>query len=73
MRALAVELARRDELEVAAVAYEDKLLELEVVVIGDRFREPVSIDRDKTGDRCQVSWQRWADIGDDAAAEKLPR
>lgn len=70
LRALAVELARRDELEVAAVAYEDESLELEVVVTGDRFREPVSIDRDKTGDRCQVSWQRWADIGDGASVEK---
>ncbi len=70
LRALAVELAQRDELEVAAVAYEDESLELEIVVTGDRFREPVSIGRDKTGDRCQVSWQRWADIGGDAAVEK---
>ena len=70
LRALAVELAKREELEVAAVAYEDESLELEVVVIGDRFREPVTIDRDETGDRCQVSWQRWADIADDAAMEK---
>lgn len=70
LRALAVELAQRDELEVAAVAYEDESLELEIVATGDRFREPVSIGRDKTGDRCQVSWQRWADIGDDAAVEK---
>jgi hypothetical protein len=70
LRALAVELARREELEVPAVAYEDESLELEVVVTSDRFRDPVSIGRDKTGDRCQVSWQRWADIGDDAAVEK---
>ena len=31
LRALAVELARREELEVSAVAYEDESLELEVV------------------------------------------
>ena len=67
LRALAVELARRQELDVSAIAYEDEMLEIEVVVAGDRFREPVSISRDRTGDRCQVSWQRWADIGDDAA------
>jgi hypothetical protein len=70
LRALAVELARREELEVAAVAYEDESLELEVVLAGDRFREPVTIDRDGTGGRCQVSWERWADIADDTAMEK---
>jgi hypothetical protein len=57
----------RQELDVSAIAYGDEMLEIEVVIAGDRFREPVSISRDKTGDRCQVSWQRWADIGDDAA------
>jgi hypothetical protein len=70
LRALAVELARREELEVAAVAYEDESLELEVVLTGDRFREPVTIDRDGTGGRCQVSWERWADIADDTAMEE---
>jgi hypothetical protein len=65
LRMLAVELARRQELDVSAIAYEDEMLEIEVVIVGDRFREPVSISRDRTGDCCQVSWQRWADIGDD--------
>jgi hypothetical protein len=67
LRALAVELARQQELDVSAIAYGDEMLEIEVAVAGDRFGEPVSISRDRTGDRCQVSWQRWADIGDDAA------
>jgi hypothetical protein len=62
LRALAVDLARREELVVS--------LELEVVLAGDRFREPVTIDRDGTGRGCQMSWQRWADIEDDAAMEK---
>ncbi len=70
LRALAVELARREELVVTAVAYEDESLELEIVLAGDPFREPVTIDRDSTGGGCQVSWERWADIGDDAAAGK---
>lgn len=70
LRALAVELAKREELEVSAVAYEDESLELEVVLVGDQFREPVTIDRDSTGGRCQVSWERWADITDDSAMEK---
>jgi hypothetical protein len=70
LRALAVELARLDGLEVSAVAYEDGSLELEVVVAGDPLREPVSIGRDKTGGHCQVSWERWADIDGDAALEK---
>ena len=67
MRALAVKLARQQELNVSAIAYGDEMLEIEVAVAGDRFGEPVSISRDKTGDRCQVSWQRWAAISDDAA------
>jgi hypothetical protein len=67
LQTLAVGLARRQELDVSAIAYEDEMLEIEVVLAGDRFREPVSISRDRTGDRCQVSWQRWADIGDEAA------
>ncbi len=49
LRALAVELARREELAVTAVAYEDESLELEVVLAGDPLREPVTIDRDSTG------------------------
>jgi hypothetical protein len=67
LRALAVELAKWDELEVSAVAFEDESLELEVILAGDGFREPLTIDRDKTGGRCQVSWERWADIEDGAA------
>jgi len=70
LRALAVELAKREDLEVSAVAYEDESLELEVILAGDRFREPVTIDRDGTGGRCQVSWERWADIADGTAIEK---
>jgi hypothetical protein len=70
LRALAVQLARQGGLEVAAVAYEDESLELEVVLAGDRLREPVSIGRDKTGGYCQVSWERWAGIGEDAMLEK---
>jgi hypothetical protein len=78
LRALAAKLARQQELDVSftayeqvsVITYEDEALEIEVVIAGDQFREPVTINRDKTGDRCQVSWQRWADIGDDAQVEK---
>ncbi len=73
LRALAVGLARLGGLEVAAVAYEDESLELEVVLAGDPMREPVSIGRDETGGHCRVSWERWADIGDDAGLEKTAR
>jgi len=59
-----------EEPVISAVAYEDESLELEVVLAGDRFREPVTIDRDGTGRGCQMSWERWADIEDDAAMEK---
>ena len=30
----------------------------------------MTIDRDGTDGRCQVSWERWADIADDTAIEK---
>ena len=70
LRALAVDLATREELVVTAVAYEDESLELEVVLAADRSREPVTIDRDSTGRGCQLSWERWADIADDATMEK---
>jgi hypothetical protein len=81
LRALAAELAQQQELEVSVnafeqvsvITYEDEALEIEIVIAGDRFCEPVTVNRDKTGDRCQVSWQRWADIGDDAAMEKTAR
>ena len=70
LRALAMYLASREELVVTAVAYADESLELEVALAGDRFRELVTIDRDSTGRGCQMSWERWADIEDDAAMEK---
>jgi hypothetical protein len=70
LRALAVELARQGRLEVAVVAYGNESVELEVVLAGDPLREPVSIGRDRTGGYCQVSWELWAGIGDDAALEK---
>jgi len=40
------------------------------MVAGDRFREPVTIDRDGTGRGCQLSWQRRANIEDEATMEK---
>ncbi|MGP0025036.1 MAG: hypothetical protein ACLPKE_17000 [Streptosporangiaceae bacterium] len=70
LRALAVQLAKREELVVTGVAYEDESLELEVALAADRFRQLVTIDRDSTGGGCQLSWEQWANIGDDPAAEK---
>jgi len=60
LRALAVDLATREELVVTAVAYADESLELEVALAGDRFREVVTIDRDSTGGavRCRGSGGR---------------
>lgn len=70
LRTLAVKLARREELEVTAVAHEDEWFEIEVIVAGERPGVPVSIDRDGTGSGCQLSWDRWAAIDDDAVMEK---
>jgi len=70
LRALAVELARRPELEVSAVAYQDESLELEVILASDRFREPVRIGRDQAGEHCQVSWEWWTEIKEDTGIGK---
>src|SRR5215471_5771526 len=47
-----------------------RLRELEVALAADRSRDTVTIDRDSTGRGCQISWERWADMADDATMEK---
>jgi len=66
LRVLAVELAKRPELAVSAVAYQDESLELEVLLTTDLSVEPARIGRDSTGDHCQVSWDWWTGIKDEA-------
>jgi hypothetical protein len=64
-RALAIELAQRDDLNVQVVTYERQSMELEVTLPGDHGREPAIISRNKTGSHCQISLERWVDIGDE--------
>ena len=70
LRALAVELAKRPELAVSAVAYQDESLELEVLLTSEPARDPVMIGRDSTGDHCQVSWDWWTGINDEPGIER---
>ncbi len=70
LRALAVELARHAALTVSVVTYEDESQELEVVLSGDPGCDAIMIDRDKAGDHCQMTWDRWLDIRNDAEIGK---
>ena len=67
LRAVAAELARRG-LEVTVVDYRDASWELEAVLPGARHLGPVTVDCDADGTGCQLAWEQWADIADDAAA-----
>lgn len=64
LRELAVALAMHDDLRVSVVTYEDGSQELEVVLTGDPHCDAVMIDRNKLGDQCQVTWERWLAIND---------
>jgi len=65
LRALAVELVKQETLGVTFVSYEDGAQELEVFFSGDP-RNVVTITRNKSGDRCQMTWEQWAGIKDEA-------
>jgi hypothetical protein len=69
LRAVAAELVRRG-LEVSVVDYRDGSQELEVVLPQARQLGPVMVDRDGRGQGCQLSWEEWVDIGDDAGVRR---
>jgi hypothetical protein len=67
---VAAELARRG-LEVTVVDYRDASWELEAVLPQARHLGPVTVDRDADGTGCQLAWEQWADIADDAGASRV--
>jgi hypothetical protein len=69
LRAVAAELVRCG-LEVTAVDYQDGSQELEAILPRARQLGPVTVDRDGSGNGCQVSWEEWVDITDDAGARR---
>lgn len=69
LRAVAAELVARG-LEVTAVDYRDGSQELEVVLPSARQVGPVTVDRDGSGQGCQLSWEEWADIADEAGVRR---
>jgi hypothetical protein len=75
LRMLAVALSQRPNLKVSLVTYHDESRELdgsqelEVLFPGDPDCEPMMIDRDHVGENCQVTWDRWLRIIDDAEIE----
>ena len=57
---LAVELAARDGLIVSAVSYDDMAgYELEATLVSAPHHDPIVIGRSRTGERCQVTLERW--------------
>lgn len=75
LRMLAVALTQRPNLRVSLVTYHDdsrdldESQELEVLSSGDPNCEPMMIDRDHVGENCQITWDRWLRIIDDAEIE----
>ncbi len=69
LRAVAAELVRCG-LEVTAVDYQDGSQELEAVLPQARQFGPITVDRDGQGNGCQLSWEGWLDIADEAGARR---
>jgi hypothetical protein len=68
LRAVAVELIRRG-LDVTVVTYQDTSWELEAILPGAPCAGTVTLDRDATGEGCQLAWEHWTSIaGPDGAA-----
>jgi N-formylglutamate amidohydrolase len=67
LRALGTELASREGVVVTIVIYDSHSMELHVTLPSSSGIDPLLIARDKTGENCQVSWERWANVGDQSA------
>ena len=63
LRELAIELAACDGLTVSAVRYDDMAgYELEVTLARTPHLDPIVIGRNRTGDHCQITLERWLAI-----------
>jgi hypothetical protein len=71
LRLLAVELARRPNLNVSIVTYENESQELEVTFADSQQCDPIMIDRDAIGENCQITWDRWLSISNDHDIETV--
>ncbi len=61
---LAVKLATSDGLTVSAVSYDEMTgYELEVTFVSAPHHDPVVIGRSQTGNRCQITLERWLPVG----------
>jgi hypothetical protein len=63
---LAAELARDPRLRVSVVTYNDEAQELEVILSGDPHCDSVMLSRSQSGTHCQLEWNRWLPIANDA-------
>ena len=65
-----VELAGCDGLIVSAVSYDDMAgYELEVTLVSAPHHDPIVIGRSRTGERCQVTLERWLPIDGEPGIE----
>ena len=63
LRELAVTLAACDGMTVSAVTYDDTAgFELEVTLVSVPYHDPIVIGRSRSGDRCQITLERWLPI-----------
>jgi hypothetical protein len=73
LRLLALELAKNTDLQVFVTTYGNESQELEVRLISDSACDPIMVDRNSTGDRCQVSLDHWINIESQPGMEKAAR
>ena len=71
LRELAVALAMQLDFRVSVVTYENGSQELEVILANAPNCDPIMIDRDKLGERCQLTWERWLPIEDQSGIETV--
>ena len=70
LRELAVELAGCDGLIVSAVSYDDMAgYELEASLVSAPHHDSIVIGRSRTGERCQVTLERWLPIDGEPVIE----
>jgi hypothetical protein len=70
LRELAVTLAACDGITVSVVSYDDTAgYELEVTLVSAPHHDPIVIGRSQTGDRCQITLERWLPIDGDPGIE----
>lgn len=73
LRSLAAELAKNPDVQVSVVRYENESQELEVRLADTPGCDPVMIDRNSSGNQCQVTCDHWVNIGTGPDVERAAK